>query len=507
MMLRILLPANNTDMNIASIVYMRLLFAATMLVFPLVPLVAQDSIQVYTLRDVVETARRQSPDAVAARHAYHSATWNYRSYRADYLPQVTLTSSPYFNKTTDYVTLSDGSESYAKYNSLKTDVTINVKQNLHLTGGSFTLSSFVRRLDLIESNSTTYNVQPLMLTYQQSLFGYNSLKWSRRIEPVRYRVARKNYSEAMELVSAQASAYFFSLAAAQTNMNIAKSNFAEADTLYNFALARYNIGTITENEILQLEVNRLSAETELLNARMSLDEASDKLRSYLNITDDVCMQVSVDEEIPQIVVDVNKAMMLARENNPEMESLILQRLEGESNLAYARANRGLKADVYLRVGLSQTGDDFRSSYNNLLDEQYVSVSLSLPIFDWGKGRGQVERARSNLKLVETNIKRSEIEFEQRISKVVKQFSLQWRRVDIARRTKVTAAHRYEVARKLYIMGRSTVLHLNDAMNEKDTAYRAYISSLATYWDLYYTLRSLTRYDFERDCLIEEVITD
>ncbi|MBR2297119.1 MAG: hypothetical protein IKA43_06930, partial [Clostridia bacterium] len=36
-----------------------------------------------------------------------------------------------------------------------------------------------------------------------------------------------------------------------------------------------------------------------------------------------------------------------------------------------------------RVGLSQTGEEFRSSFHNLLDEQYVSLSLSLPIFDWG----------------------------------------------------------------------------------------------------------------------------
>lgn len=479
-----------------------------MLALSVSAIMAQDSLRVYTLREVVDIARTQSPDAVSARHAYNSALWNYRSYRADYLPHVTLTSSPYFNKTTDYATLPDGSESYVKYNNLKTDVTLNIRQNLHLTGGSFTLSSFVRRLDLfLGRHTTTYNVQPLMLTYQQSLFGYNSLKWSRRTEPVRYRVARKNYSEAMELVSAQASSYFFSLAAAQTNMSIAEGNFAEADTLYNFALARYNIGTITENEILQLEVNRLSAETELLNARISLDEATDRLRSYLNITEKIRMQVNVDEDIPQINVEVGNAMALARENNPELESLLLQRLEGESNLARARADRGLKADVYLRVGLSQTGEEFRTSFNNLLDEQYVSLSLSLPIFDWGKGRGQVERARSNLKLVETNINRSEIEFEQRVSKVVKQFNLQWRRVDIARRTKATAAHRYEVARKLYIMGRSTVLHLNDAMKEKDTAFRAYVASLATYWDLYYTLRSLTRYDFERNRLIEELVKD
>ena len=43
-----------------------------------------------------------------------------------------------------------------------------------------------------------------MIGYRQSLFGYNSLKWDKRIEPVRYQEAKKSYVETLELVSANA---------------------------------------------------------------------------------------------------------------------------------------------------------------------------------------------------------------------------------------------------------------------------------------------------------------
>ena len=464
-------------------------------------LMAQEEKRTLTLSEVVEMAQNQSPDAVAARNTYKSAYWIYRNYRADNLPMLSLGSNPYLNRTTDYVTLGDGSVSYVRQNNVKTDLSLNVTQNVWFTGGTFQVSSTARRLDLLGTNNTTYNVQPLYLTYQQSL-GYNSLKWDRRIEPVRFREARKQYAETMELVAAQASRYFFDLASAQTNLEIALTNQAAADTLYRFALGRYHIGTITENELLQLEVNKLNEETNVLSAQISVDDAMDNLRSYLNIKNAATLAVVTDDNVPQFTVPLAEAMALAIENNPDIESMKRQRIQSESNLAYAKANAGLKANIYLQLGLAQTGDDFRQSYNELLDEQYVSVSLSLPILDWGKGRGQVRVARSNLELTNTRMDQSMLAFEQNVQLVVKQFNIQARRVDIAHRTMETAAHRYDVARQLYVMGKSTILDLNSAISEKDSAYRSYVSSLANYWTLYYTLRSLTRYDFEHNQMLE-----
>ena len=469
-------------------------------------LMAQEEKRTLTLSEVVEMAQNQSPDAVAARNTYESAYWTYRNYRADNLPMLSLGSNPYLNRTTDYVTLGDGSVSYVRQNNVKTDLSLNVTQNVWFTGGTFQVSSTARRLDLLGTNNTTYNVQPLYLTYQQSL-GYNSLKWDRRIEPVRFREARKQYAETMELVAAQASRYFFDLASAQTNLEIALTNQAAADTLYRFALGRYHIGTITENELLQLEVNKLNEETNVLSAQISVDDAMDNLRSYLNIKNAATLAVVTDDNVPQFTVPLAEAMALAIENNPDIESMKRQRIQSESNLAYAKANAGLKANIYLQLGLAQTGDDFRQSYNELLDEQYVSVSLSLPILDWGKGRGQVRVARSNLELTNTRMDQSMLAFEQNVQLVVKQFNIQARRVDIAHRTMETAAHRYDVARQLYVMGKSTILDLNSAISEKDSAYRSYVSSLANYWTLYYTLRSLTRYDFEHNQMLEYSYND
>ena len=77
-------------------------------------------------------------------------------------------------------------------------------------------------------------------------------------------------------------------------------------------------------------------------------------------------------------------------------------------------------------------------------------------------------------------------------------SMQAQRVNIAARTDHTAQRRAEVARKLYLLGKSSVLDLNASITEKDTARRSYITALYNYWSLYYALRSITLYDFEKE---------
>ena len=228
-----------------------------------------------------------------------------------------------------------------------------------------------------------------------------------------------------------------------------------------------------------------------------------ELRSYLGIREDTDLQVRLNDSIPDFVVNLNEALLLANANSPDIQNMRRRKLESESNVAQARANAGLKADIYLRFGLTQTGDKLRDAYRDPLDQQYVSLTLSLPILDWGRGKGQVRVARSNRDLVYTQVEQDKTDFQLNVRKLVKQFNLQAQRVRIAARTDRTAQRRAEVARRLYLLGKSSVLDLNASISEKDSARRNYIAALNEYWSLFYTLRSLTLHDFEHDRPLEE----
>ena len=444
-----------------------------------------------TLSDAIRLAQQQSSDALAARHSLEAAEWSYRYHQANYLPTVTLSSSPSLNRQLNSITQPDGTNVFVRQNQLNTDLSLSISQNVSLTGGTLFLRNSLQRIDEFEQQTHGYSSVPFSIGYQQSLFGHNHLRWARRTEPMRHRIAQKQYRETMELVASRTSSYFFMLASAQTNLDIARQNYAVSDTLLRYARRRYERGSITENEMLQLEVGQLTEETNRLNAEAEVEDASSMLRSYLGIKTDVALAVVPDTLISDEVVDADKALALALANNPDLEQLRLNVVESESALSSAKASRGLKADLYMQFGLSQKGTTLSEAYTRPMNQQYVSIGVSLPLLDWGRGKGQVRVARSRLELTQTQSEQALQDFRLNVLKIVRQYNLQAYRVRIAYRTRQTALRRYEVARWLYLQGRTSLLEFNASTSEKDNAQRAFISALQTYWSLYYGLRSMT----------------
>ena len=444
-----------------------------------------------TLEQVISLAQDKSPSAQSARHAFLAAEWQFKYYKANYLPSVTLTSSPFLNREINKITLNDGTAAFIRQNQLNTDLAVTVNQNIALTGGSLFVKSSLARIDEFEQHSKSYSSIPLTIGYRQSLFGYNSLKWDRKIQPLRYSEAQKNYNEARELVAANACRYFFSLVEAQTNLEMARLNYASADTLYRMAQGRYKIGTINENDMLQLEINRLNEETACMDAEVQVREQTQLLVSYLGLDDMTAFHLELPENVPDIELPLSEAMELALENASDPDYYRRMKLESDSRVAQAKGNAGLRADIYLQFGLSQTGPDIRESYSRPMHQEYASISLTLPILDWGRGKGQVKVAKSQRDLAYTSAEQGMSDFRQNLSKIVMQFNMQPRKVEVVSRTNQLASHRYEIARRLYIAGRNTILDLNTALAEKDSATRQYITSIKNYWILYYTIRSLT----------------
>lgn len=458
---------------------------------------------VLDLPATIRMAQRQSPSVQSARNTFLSAYWAYRYHQANYLPSVTLASSPYINKEVNKITQSDGTALFIKQDQFAADLTLKINQNIALTGGSLFVKSSLNRLDEFQNRSTAYSSQPLIVGYEQSLFGYNSLKWDRRIEPVRYQESKKRYAETLELVSAEACQHFFRLASAQAEWEMARQNFASADTLYQMARGRYENGTISENEMLQLEINRLSEETNVMDAQVALREEMQTIRSFLGLEQTAELRICVPREVPEFEVPLRRAVELALENSPDPDYYRRIKRESESNLAQARANAGLRADLYMQFGLSQTGADVGAAYRRPMSQESASITIALPILDWGRGRGKVREAKSQLALTCTQVEQGMRDFHQNVEKLVLQFNMQARKVRVAALTDRRAEQRHSVARRLYIMGRNSILDLNSAISEKDKARRAHISTMQTYWSLYYTLRSMTGYDFEHGKELKE----
>jgi outer membrane protein TolC len=272
-------------------------------------------------------------------------------------------------------------------------------------------------------------------------------------------------------------------------------NYSNADTLWRIAKGRYELGTIAEDELLQMQLSWLNAETARKEAEMNLRDREIRLRSFLGFNENVRLELILPHTVPNLQVDVQEVLDLARTNNPEMLNQQLTLLTAQSNVAQAKSEKGLNANLVAAFGLRDQDPYFRPAYEQSNQQQSIRVGFSLPILDWGLGRGRYKMAQSSLELAQVQSKQALTDFEQNLLLDVEQFNLQANQVAIAAKSDTVAMKMYEVTKQRFLIGKIAVLELNNADTKKDQNKRAYVQSLMNYWNYFYNIRNLALYDF------------
>lgn len=460
----------------------------------------------FTLDDVIRIAQEQSPDAILAKHSFRASYWQYRSFKAAYLPALSFSGTlPDLNRSFETHTNENGDYvvPVKRFNNL---ASLSVTQNLGLTGGTFFVDSKLRRNETLDTKgSVEYISTPVRVGFEQPIFAFNKLKWNKKIEPLVYEEAKKKYIEAVEGVSIKAISRFFDLANAQLNLNIAKINYSNSDTLFKIAQGRYNIGTIAENDLLQMQLSLLNAQTDLNKAEIELESQKTKLRSFLGYNERMNFDLVLPDSIPSVELTFQQVMDLAQKNNPDVIERQRRQIEAQRDVAQAIGQRGRNITLNASYGIThEKTKDIRPAYETpFLDEQQLQIGFKIPIVDWGQGRGRVKMAESRQELVDVQISQEQIDFEQNIYVQVMQFNLQDDQVNIASTAERIAQSRYDVTKQRFLIGKIDVLNLNDALKEKDNSKRSYIQSLRNYWDYFYKIRQLTLFDFLQDKNLEQ----
>ena len=452
-----------------------------------------------TLDDCIAMARRQSIDAAVALGELRSAYWQWRSYRADLLPEVSLQgTAPSWNKRYSSYQQADGSLSFVRNDYLGLDGAVNITQKLWPTGGTLSVESSLDYLHQSGNGGSgnQFMSLPVAVTLQQPLFSVNHLKWNRRIEPLRYREAQARFLTETEQVAMQAISLYFGLLLAGEQVNIARQNLQTAEKLYEVAQAKRRMGTISENDVLQLRLDVLTARSALTNSESNRQTRQFALRSFLDVEADI--EPVVPEDVPQVRLDYDNVLNHALQNNALATTMRRRQMEADYAVASARANRQ-SINLYAQLGYTGTGDNMNSAYRNLLSNEVVSVGITVPLLDWGKRKGQRRLAESNRDIIRGQLRQQSQDFRQDIFILTEQFNNQAEQLRIACEADTIARRRYHTNVETFKIGSISTLELSSAQTAKDQARQNRIQQLFNYWYYYYQLRSIALWDFERGC--------
>jgi outer membrane protein TolC len=251
----------------------------------------------------------------------------------------------------------------------------------------------------------------------------------------------------------------------------------------------------------------MQAESKLNKARIDIEVKQSQLRSFLGFNDNVNIALEMTADVPDLKINHAEALDQATTRHPDVISYNRQLLEAEETVASMKAKKGITMDLSASFGLNKTGNKFVEAYNPTFDDQEgVALTLRVPILDWSQAKDRYRQAKSNLEVVETRVKQAEADFRQNVYLQVMQFNMQEQQLHIAAKADTIAQKGYDVSRERYLIGKVSVTDLNIADSDKDQAKMNYVAELQTYWNLYYTVRRLTLFDFRKNLPIDADFT-
>lgn len=453
---------------------------------------------VFTLADIIQRSKEQSSESKQAETRKENRFWQYRFYRTNYNPQLRLEGSlPSYYKRVSQISQPDGTFNYTLVEQTNNSVNLGLIQPIQWTGGTISANSSLNFFQDFNSTSALakqWSGTVMNIALDQPIFAYNELRWDRKTEPLLYEESKREYVEQMEFVSKEAVNRFFNVLQAQSNLQIAQFNLANNDTIYKIEQGRYNIGTTSQDKLLQVELQLLRSRQSVAQSRLELETARLQLRSFIGLRNGEEFQLSLPEGIPNFDVTVEQALEHAKKNRAAYIAFERRRIEANQEVAQAKGQR-FSMSVTAAYGLNNNGLVLNDIYQKPEEQQQFNLSLSIPVLDWGRNKSRMKSALANKKLNDYVIAQDEVDFEQTIITQVGQFEMLRLQIEITKKSDEVASERYNVAQNRYLIGKIDVTNLNIALTEKDDAKQGYIQALKLFWTAYYELRRLTLYDF------------
>ena len=462
------------------------------------PLSAQDSTShAITLTEAIALAQQRGHQARAARAGREAARYRHRAFRSSLLPQLSLGGTvPAYNKSIIPVLQDDGSTVFVPQQQTDASLTMILSQKLPITGGDLFVSSSLARLSV--SGTTAYerwSSTPVSVGLRQDLFRPNTAAWNAREDGARAELDERSYLEAMEDVALQTTNAFYDLYAARVGLANAVTNAAVNDTLYRLNTGRFEVGRIGENDLLQSELALLRSRSAVESARLEYERATDALRLVLDLPPGTPVGVTVTGEVPEFEADTARAALEALKNRAAVSAVALDEVQARRGVAEARLRTGAGATLQASYGFNATGPEANLAYQNLLEARRFTLSLQVPIWQWGAHSEGVRAAQADRDRVASLSEATMRQVAHDARFAALQLAQARRNFLLVAKSDSVAAKRFEVAYNRYVIGRITIDNLYIAQAEKDQALLQYVQALRGYWVAHYRLRRATLFDF------------
>lgn len=188
------------------------------------------------------------------------------------------------------------------------------------------------------------------------------------------RAQRRAFLVAQQHLIIRAASAYYGIVRDQMLLETHEQAVKRAQTLHAAAEAKLNVGMASKMDVFRAELQSLTAQNRLVDARAALENAKRQFNVLLGSPLDARYLFAAPLNYAPVALDLDELMRQALEHRLELQTAQEQIDEAERQLNIARQNLLPPLDVSVRYTLRGEGDGFRDSVK--MEDEFWGVGVS-----------------------------------------------------------------------------------------------------------------------------------
>lgn len=437
-------------------------------------------------------------------------------YKATFKPRLDLNlNTPVWIESVTEIQQANGLPVYNSNGSLQVGGDLSFTYVLP-SGGNLSLLSNMSRRNLstvLASNNSTLNNDmfnsQFRLFFTQPVFTKNKLRESLHEAEYRYQQSQYYYTRAQMNIVYDVTQEFYTLYRSKKQVEIALEKLSNSKESFRIAQLKSKGGRIAQGDVMSAEVSVEQNKASWLKAINQMQNEEDRLRQLIGLDLNQKIGIVTDLEYKPVLIDEYKAIEQALTNRLEiMETeMDIKLLKIDVDKAKRiREFQGNMSAYYDLTGISTLGSGTtkqlaQSSLDNIRNRppnRGIALTLSYPIFDWGRGSSKVKQAKFNLQSKELYKENQEVTIRREVREIIRSVNESYEQLNIHRKNLDLARQTYQITQKRFENGDISNLELTVEQERLATIQLDYLDAFIAYQLSLNNLKRKTMWDFENN---------
>lgn len=376
----------------------------------------------------------------------------------------------------------------------------NIDQPIKWTDGNIRLTNRFLWQDY-ETEGTPQNTafsNSLTLRIDQPIFTYNRTKLE--LQELELDLENSILGYALQLLNIErlVSQNYYLVYERALSLQITKEELDNTQANYEIVKNKVDAGLLALEELYQAELNLSTAKSNYYNQQVMLENSKDNFKELIGLNVYEEFEILADIEVDPVPIDLEEAINHGLEQRLELRQREIGVANSQFELIRTKSFNEFYGNISATFGLIGDDEDLSQIYNPATDNQELSLTFTVPIFDWGERKSRIKASEAQIQSQELNFSQERVSIIINIRAVYRNLQNLLNQIEIAKQGVKNAQLTYEINVERYQNGDLTGMDLNLFQTQLSEQKMTLTNSLIDYKLELLNMKIQSLWDFETD---------